>query len=97
MRSGVFIMHALPSTARPSTVGRPRRLSDADIAEILAWHAQRRTVAQVAAHYGISTALLHDIIRSGGRHYKQPSPEQRASDLAARHGQQRRLRAGGWL
>jgi hypothetical protein len=62
---------------RPSTVGRPRRLTDSDIAAILHWHATRRTAAQVAAQFGISPTLLHQLIRTGGRHYKQASPRLR--------------------
>jgi hypothetical protein len=62
---------------RTSTVGRPRRLTDADIAAILHWDATRRTAVQVAAQFGISTSLLRLLIRTGGTHYKQACPGRR--------------------
>jgi hypothetical protein len=70
-------MDGRPFTHRPSTVGRPRRLSDADIAAILHWHATHRTALQVAAQFGISPSLLRLVIRTQGRHYKQACPRSR--------------------
>jgi hypothetical protein len=61
-------------THRHSTVGRPRRLTDADIEAILLWHATRRTTRQVAAQYGISTSLLRMLIQTRGAHYKKIAP-----------------------
>jgi transposase-like protein len=65
-----------------STVGRPRALTDTQIAEILRWHASRQTVADVARHYGVSSNTIAAVIRRGGV-YKQASPEQRQTALAA--------------
>ena len=57
----------------PSTVGRPRNLTDAQVAEILSWHRSRKTIADVARDYGVSAATISAIIRNEG-FYKQPSP-----------------------
>jgi hypothetical protein len=72
-------MDGRTNTSRHSTVGRPRRLSDADIEAILIWHATRRTARRVAEQYGISTSLLRQICQSGGHHYKSLPPELRAA------------------
>ena len=66
------------SSARAySTTGRPRRLTDAQIAEILEWYQTRLTNTQMAERYGIARGTLENIIRTNGQHYKQASPELR--------------------
>lgn len=57
-----------------STTGRPRRLTDSQIAEILEWHQSRITNSEMAERYGIARGTLENIIRTSGRHYKQASP-----------------------
>jgi hypothetical protein len=74
--------HTSRSTHK-STLGRPRALTDAQIADILAWHAKRQTLIQKAAEHGVSPTVIRQVIRTGGKTYKQPSPEQRAANLAA--------------
>jgi IS30 family transposase len=56
-------------------VGRPRKVTDATIAEILAWHASRETCAQVAKRLGVCESTVRRVIRHRGRHYKQSSPD----------------------
>jgi hypothetical protein len=85
------------SSSPRSTVGRPRRLTDAQIAEILAWAASRRTTGQKAAELGISRSVLTRVISTGGRFYKQPSPEKRTATLSAARRRRARLRAANWL
>ena len=41
-----------------STTGRPRRLTDAQIAEILQWYQSRLTNSQMAERYGIARGTL---------------------------------------
>jgi hypothetical protein len=72
-----------PRSTHFSTLGRPRALTDAQIADILVWHANRVSLKQKAAAYGVSPSLLRQVIRTGGKTYKQPSPEHRAKNLAA--------------
>jgi transposase len=64
------------ATAR-STLGRPRRLTDAQIAAILDWHRNRKSYKQVAREYGVSVNTIKYVIRHGGQ-YKQCDPAQRA-------------------
>jgi transposase len=74
-----------------STTGRPRRLTDSQIAELLEWHASRRTNRQMAQRYGIARGTLENIIRTNGAHYKQASPELRNASLDARRIRRARL------
>ena len=81
-------------TPRKSTFGRPRRLTDAQVHDILKWYCNRRSFKQVARHYGVSVSTLKHIIETHGE-YKQISPElrteakarrlQRIADLRVRH------------
>jgi hypothetical protein len=68
---------------RWSHVGRPRHVTDAVIAEILDWHRNHETCVQLARRLGVSTSTVRNVIRSGGQHYKTPSPERRAEALRA--------------
>lgn len=69
-----------------STVGRPRVLTDEKVARILAWDEARKllkTRKALALELHVSeSAIGHAISRQG--HYKQPSPERRASEVAER-------------
>jgi len=67
-------------------MGRPRRLSDADVARILAWHAARcawraagaslQSRRALAAELGVSMSTVSHVIACRGC-YKLPSPERR--------------------
>ena len=71
---------------RTSTMGRPRRLSDADVARILTWHKARcvwlaagtslQSRRALAAELGVSPSTISHVIACRGC-YKQPSPERR--------------------
>ena len=76
-----------------STTGRPRRLTDSQIAEIVEWHGSRRTNRQMAERFGIARGTLENIIRTHGRHYKQASPELRKASLDAHRTRRARLYA----
>lgn len=79
-----------------STVGQPRRLTDAQVAEILAWHRSRKTLTQVAREYGVSTATISNVIQRQGQ-YKQPSPELRPVAVRRRRTRLKELHTEGWL
>lgn len=76
-----------------STTGRPRALTDAQVAEILAWHTSRKTIRDVANDYGVTRTTIANLIRRRGQ-YKQASRERlpalraerarRRADLEAR-------------
>lgn len=53
-----------------STIGRPRALTDEQVAEILAWYRSRRTLTQVARQYGVSVSTIRDVVARAGS-YKQ--------------------------
>jgi len=74
-----------------STTGRPRRLTNSQIAEILKWHGSRVSNRQMAERYGIARGTLENIIRTHGDHYKQASPELRAASLDAHRTRRARL------
>jgi hypothetical protein len=66
-----------------STIGRPRRLTDEQVASILAWHQQilalkalraaLKTQKQMAAELGVAPATIARVIECRGQ-YKKPSP-----------------------
>ena len=79
-----------------STVGRPRKLSDAQVEAILEWHATRKTMKQVAADYGVSPSTIENVIKRSGA-FKQASREKRGEALAERQRCISRLREDGWI
>lgn len=82
---------------RRSVLGRPRALTAAQIATVLAWHDSRVTLKQLAASLGVSTKTVIQAINSRGMHYKQAPPEEREATLKAHRANRKVLRAGGWL
>lgn len=60
--------------SRPRQVGRPRRVTDADVAGILAWHASRETLRALARRLGLSARVVSRVIQSQGLHYKTRAP-----------------------
>jgi transposase len=68
---------------RASTVGRPRRVTDEQVAAILAWHegvlalktlhAILKSIRKFAAGLGLSTGTVSDVIRRRGA-FKQACP-----------------------
>ena len=67
-----------------STIGRPRRLTDAQVTMILAWHeeilalkahrAAVKTQRQLAAELGVAPSTIAHVIACRGQ-FKQGSPE----------------------
>ena len=62
-----------------STQGRPRRVTDADIAAILDWADRYVSCRQLAARLGVSVGTVRRIVQTRGAHYKTESPERRAA------------------
>jgi transposase len=83
-----------------STVGRPRRLSDQQIKEVLeqyanylAWRALRDSVMsqrELARAMGVSSATISYAVRLQGK-YKQPSPDRRQTNVKHRRRALKRL------
>jgi hypothetical protein len=75
-------MNAVGRLKSKSTIGRPRVLTDAQVAEILSWHdalltwkAQRaalKTIRQLAKELGVTHGAITSVIRRG---LKQACPE----------------------
>jgi transposase len=82
---------------RRSTLGRPRRITDAQVAEILAWAAARMTVNAKARELGVSPSALRIILKTHGTHYKQPSPERRTANQHHVSEHRAHLRKEHWL
>jgi hypothetical protein len=78
-----------------STKGRPRVISDAQVAAIMEWHRKRKRLRQVAEEVGLSVKRVQYVISREGR-YKQPSPEHRDAVVEARRARLRTLAARGW-
>lgn len=58
-------------------MGKPRKLTDAQVTELRAWHASPRSVPEMAAHLGVDVSTVNRAIhrrtyktvgRSGGAH-----------------------------
>ena len=79
-----------------SIFGRPRLVTDKQVAAIMDWYNSRKTLRQVATEIGISWELACSVIARRGE-YKQPSPEDRETNLRSRRKRIRSLRARGWL
>jgi hypothetical protein len=79
-----------------SIFGRPRRVTDSQVAAIMDWYNSRKSLRQVAAEVGIPLTLAYDVIARRGQ-YKQPSPERRQTNLSERRHRMKTLRTRGWL
>jgi len=96
-------MSAVGNRTNKSTVGRPRVLTDAQVAVIFSWHdairtwkAQRadlKTIRQLASELGVTPGAVTSVIRRGG--VKQACPEirkgvtdERSNEGVARTGAQ---------
>jgi len=76
-----------------STMGRPRRLTDAQVAMILAWHeeilalkalrSRIKTQRQLARELGVSASTIAHVIACRGE-FKQVAPENRAAEANRR-------------
>ena len=71
-----------------NTIGRPRKLTDAQVQIILAWHARYlrwkslgrmlKSQRALAGEMGISQSTISYVVRHQGR-YKQACPTQRSA------------------
>jgi hypothetical protein len=86
-----------PRPRRPSVLGRPRALTLAQIAQVLAWHDSHVTLKQLAADLGVSTSTVVHIIKTRGGDYKQAPPEEREATLAAHRAHCRALTEAHWM
>ena len=84
-------------------MGRPRRVTDGQVAMILEWHEQLlawkakraglQTLRALARELKVSTGAISKVIARRGE-YKQPSPEHREKILRERREMFRRLTGG---
>jgi hypothetical protein len=89
-----------------STIGRPRALTDLQIATILDWHAQilawkamrktLKTQRQLAAELGVAPSTISHAVKWAGK-FKQPSPEKRSGELVRRRRRFAHLRNRGFV
>jgi transposase len=78
-----------------STVGRPRKATQAQVEIILEWRRNRKTLAQLARELGLSQSTVENVLRQRGK-YKQPPPEERVNALRRRAQTVRALRQEGY-
>lgn len=89
-----------------STIGRPRMLTDEQVAVILSWHEQvaawralgagLKSRRQLASELGVSLSTISQVIARRGQ-YKQPSPDVRNGELDGRRQRVAQLRTRGFL
>lgn len=87
-----------------STVGRPREVTDWQIARIIAWNdamvaieaqlAQLPTLNQLCEELKVSRGTVYYVIKKGGA-LKQPTPELRPEELRKRRQRLKQVR-GSW-
>lgn len=77
-----------------STKGRPRLVTDAQVAAILEWHRTYKPLRVFAAEMGLKKSTIQHVIDRKGQ-YKLPSPEQHESVVRERRAQMKSLREGG--
>jgi len=86
----------IPEKTR-SICGRPRALTAAQVAEVLAWHDSRVTLKAFAAKFGVNESTLTYVIRTRGLHYKQPPPEERVANVLASRMRRRKMEAANLM
>jgi NAD-dependent SIR2 family protein deacetylase len=84
-----------------STIGRPRAVTDEQIAAILTWHKAvlaletlrklLKSLRQLCDEMHLSKGTIHYVVRRHGD-LKQPSPEHRQSELRERRRRMKRVR-----
>ena len=79
-----------------STVGRPRKVTDTQVAAILEWWMSRKSLKQFAAEIGLPAETVQYVIGRRGQ-YKGPSPELRNDAIGRRRARMRSLAKLGWL
>lgn len=58
-----------------STTGRKRTLTDAQIARIMEWQRNRKTLTQVARENSVSNKTVYAVIRDSERYKNSPAPK----------------------
>lgn len=59
---------------RHSTCGKARKLTEPQIAELLARRENGETYPDLAARFGVAAGTAWKIVKSGGTHYKRLAP-----------------------
>jgi transposase len=95
-RGGQFRPEQIPETTMFSTRGRPRQITDEQVAKLMEWQRTRKTLGQIAREIGVSRRVAAYALAIGGQ-YKQPSPELREVNLIKRRRKIKRLAAKGWV
>lgn len=79
-----------------SMMGRPRKVTDAQVEAIMKWHASRKSLREFSAEIGLPASLIQYVISRGGQ-YKQVSPERRTEASRSRSKRYHSLREHGWM
>lgn len=65
-----------------SFMGKPRTVTDEQVAAILEWKRNQKSLKQLAAELGLKPSTVKYVIAVNGQ-FKQPSPEKREQELEA--------------
>jgi hypothetical protein len=65
-----------------SFMGKPRTVTDEQVAAILEWKRNQKSLKQLAAELGLKPSTVKYVIAVSGQ-FKQPSPEKRERELEA--------------
>jgi hypothetical protein len=65
-----------------SFMGKPRSVTDEQVAAILEWKKNQKSLKQLASELGLKVSTVKYVISVNGQ-FKQPSPEKRAKALEA--------------
>jgi len=95
MRQWARELGVSPTTARDAAFGRgayrtrvlrgrPRKLSDEQIAVLQQWQRDRRTARQLASDLGVSLSVVASALQKRGIYKAAPAEERRAAILARR-------------
>lgn len=72
----------LGDTHMSSFMGKPRTVTDEQVAAILEWKRNQKSLKQLAAELDLKPSTVKYVIAVNGQ-FKQPSPEKRAKALEA--------------
>ena len=74
-----------------STSGRKRALTDAQVARILQWQRNRKTLTQIAQENKVSRRTVYTVIRDSERYKNSPPPKELKGRSAPKGLARRRL------
>ena len=63
-------------------IGRPRKVTDKQVAAILAWKENQKSLKELAVELGLKVSTVKYVLAVDGQ-FKQPSPEKREKGVGS--------------